>query len=160
MAKKVEVMQVLENLNKAQDKLAKKWADAILKSNLDAGENFRNHMFALIGYREDIETILEQVDEYITKNKRLIGITKKKTKKVKSSAKTKSSKSYFRTRPLPPVGTKLNGNYKGKKFTAIITDEGIKINGFQKLFSSMSSATAAVTGKKTISGWAFWKMKK
>ena len=162
MARKLSIEKVIANLDRAQNELAKKWADAILKSDIDTGENLRNHMLALIGYRKDIERILEQVDEYIAKNKLLetISSKEKKSKKGKSGSGTKSSRKYFRTKPLPPVGTKLYGSYKGKKFVATVTSKGIKVNGINKIFSSMSAATAAVTGKRTISGWAFWKFQK
>jgi hypothetical protein len=49
-------------------------------------------------------------------------------------------------------------NYKGKEYKAWVYRNGkIKFNG--KFFDSPSLAGIAVTKKKTINGWTFWKYK-
>jgi hypothetical protein len=64
-------------------------------------------------------------------------------------------------RELPPVGTILNGKFKGKPYKAKIvsdkassTGRGIKYEG--DIYQSMSAAAKAITRQST-NGWRFWK---
>jgi len=158
MAKKLRINHTLEQIERIQTELVRKRIDAIRKSDLDTDEFLRNHMLALEGYKKDIEVITEQINEYISSNK-LLTIRRKK-KKARSSKPTKSTspKNSGRIKPLPPVGTKLHGKYKNKEFWGDIIKNGVKIEGIDEVFPSMSAASVAVTGKKTISGWSFWKI--
>ena len=64
-------------------------------------------------------------------------------------------------RELPPVGTVLNGKFKGIPYKAkIVKDKSqtshraIKYDG--KLYSSMTAAAKAITNQ-SVNGWRFWK---
>ena len=125
-------------------------------------------MLTLDGFRQDIENIFIQLSNFISQSKILSfssirkpavkkETTVKATRKTppKSRAKRKSNKS--RTRPLPPVGTKLKGRYKGVDYWGDVTKNGIVIEGIEGTFLSMSGAATAVTNGKTVNGWDFWK---
>ena len=64
-------------------------------------------------------------------------------------------------RELPPVGTILNGKFKGKPYKAKVVSEkassagrGIKYEG--DIYPSMTAAAKAIT-KQPANGWRFWK---
>ena len=64
-------------------------------------------------------------------------------------------------RELPPVGTPLNGKFKGTMYKAkIVKDKsqasGRAINYAGKLYPSMTAAAKAIT-KQSVNGWRFWK---
>jgi hypothetical protein len=66
-----------------------------------------------------------------------------------------------KVRNMPPVGTKLQGKYKGRDYFAEVVEattfkigRGILFKG--ELFSSMSSAASKVR-KQPTNGWIFWK---
>ncbi len=158
MTKKITINHTLERLEKIQTELVRKRIDAIRKSDLDTDEFLRNHVLVLEGYRKDIEVITEQINEYISSNKLLVIRRKKRKGKTDKSTKSSNTKTGGRAKPLPPVGTKLHVKYKNKDFWGDITKKGVKIEGIDEVFPSMSAAVVAVTGKKTISGWSFWKI--
>lgn len=55
-------------------------------------------------------------------------------------------------------GKVLHANYKGKEYKAWVYSNGrIKVDG--QIFDSPSLAGLAVTKKKTMNGWRFWKYK-
>ncbi len=166
MPRKVDLVKVLEKLDNAQKELVKKRVDAIRKLDISKDENLREQMLTLDGFRQDIENILVQLNDFISKNKilSLSGIRKpaaktniKKTRSPISKGRAKKNIGKSRAKPLPPIGTKLKGKYKGKEYWGDVTKDGIVIENFEGVFSSMSGAATAVTGMKTVNGWAFWK---
>ena len=57
-----------------------------------------------------------------------------------------------------PEGKVIYTNYKGKEYKAWVSTNGrIRVNG--KRFNSPSLAGLAITKKKTMNGWKFWKYK-
>ena len=64
-------------------------------------------------------------------------------------------------RELPPIGTVLNGKFKGKPYKAkIVTDKkskaGKAIKYNNELYPSMTAAAKAITNQ-AVNGWRFWK---
>lgn len=61
---------------------------------------------------------------------------------------------------LPPVGTKLFSNYRGKKYEALIVEnkkspQGRAIKMKEKVYYSMTAAAKAITRNQS-GGWSFW----
>ena len=154
MAKKINIGKSIETLEKAQKELIRRRIDAIRKLDMTVDEQLRNQMLALDGFRKDIETLFAQLNVYILKN-RIIGGAPLKAAAEKSQIR--KHKNQPRSKSLPEVGTKLHGKYKGKEYWGDITKNGIVIEGMDEAFPTMSAAAKAVTGKNTVSGWAFWK---
>lgn len=77
----------------------------------------------------------------------------KRKKKAKIQRKgERPLKGYF------PEGKVIYANYKGKEYKAWVSTSGrIRVNG--KRFNSPSLAGLAITKKKTMNGWRFWKYK-
>ncbi len=170
MAKKFNIADVLDRLEKAQSELAKKRVKAIQELNIEKDEELRNHMLALDGFKKDLEDIASQLNDYIVKHKILTRgpgrPPKKKSAEAPAKAKAKKKKVARAkkkavsklAKPLPAVGTKLYGKYKGKEYWADVTKEGIVIEGVDGVFKTMSAAAFAATGRKNLSGWMFWKV--
>lgn len=64
-------------------------------------------------------------------------------------------------RELPPVGTILQGKFKGKPYKAkIVKDKnsssGKAIEYNKELYPSMTAAAKAITNQ-SVNGWRFWK---
>lgn len=66
-------------------------------------------------------------------------------------------------RHLPPVGTSLVAEFKGKRYNAVIVEardfpeeKAVKFDNI--LYRSMTAAARAVT-KQSTNGWRFWKTK-
>ena len=64
-------------------------------------------------------------------------------------------------RELPPVGTILQGKFKGKPYKAKIvknknSSSGKAIEYNKELYPSMTAAAKAIT-KNSVNGWRFWK---
>jgi len=76
-------------------------------------------------------------------------------KKAGSNDAAKKKKSTSR-KALPKVGTVMYARYKGKDYTAKITAEGVDWKG--KIYSSLSAAGCAVTGRPTCAGPRFWSL--
>ena len=95
--------------------------------------------------REEIETIFE-------------GVSSSETKKEKKGKITGES-----NRPLKGLFRayqRIYCSYKGEKYRAKVLSSGaIKMIPSGKLFNSPSLAGIAITKKKTMNGWRFWKYK-
>lgn len=154
MSKIAKIIRAIELLRKAQREIIKRRIDAIKKGDTATDENLRTLMLTLEGFRKDIDNIADKIVEYISTSK--LGFRISRAKEVKASRTGRKREG--RMKPLPPVGTDISGKYKGKEFFGVITEEGIKIEGIEGTFKSMSAAAQAVTGKKTFNGWAFWKI--
>ncbi|MFH1616780.1 MAG: GIY-YIG nuclease family protein [Planctomycetota bacterium] len=91
--------------------------------------------------------------------KQLDGIIGSKIRPVGKIKKRKFKKSD--KRPLQgyfPEGKVIYANYKGKEYKAWVYSNGrIKVNG--EIFDSPSLAGLAITKKRTMNGWRFWKYK-
>ncbi|RKZ28245.1 hypothetical protein DRQ26_01495 [bacterium] len=165
MARKIKYTDVLEKLDLAQKKLVEKRISAIKSMDIDRDESLREQMLTLDGFRRDIENIFAQLNDFITKHKILSATSARKTatkkRRVKRASKTQKTTSNIRksnrTKPLPPVGTQLVGKFKGVEYYGAVTKDGIVIEGIDGVFPSMSSAASAVTKRKNLNGWAFWK---
>ncbi len=59
--------------------------------------------------------------------------------------------------PLPPAGTVLETEYKGKKYKAILRENGACEFG-GTTYISLSAAARAITGRKVVSGRKFFKV--
>ncbi len=64
-------------------------------------------------------------------------------------------------RELPPVGTVLNGKFKGVAYKArIVSDKtnpaGRAVKYEDRVYPSMTAAAKAIT-KQPTNGWRFWK---
>ena len=64
-------------------------------------------------------------------------------------------------RQLPPVGTKLQGKFKGRDYFAKVVEapylkEGKGISYEGKIFSTMTAAATEIT-KNSVNGWRFWR---
>ncbi|GEM_PF-7121671 len=140
---------VLTKLDKALKKLASERAKAIKKLDTDRDEELRAHMLALKGYAEDLENLAAQIERYIAENR----FTSRRGRK--KGARGVAARG--NVKQLPPVGTKIWKRYKGKLYVGEVTEEGIKLEGFDQIFPSMTAACYAVTGQKNLSGWSFWK---
>ncbi len=64
-------------------------------------------------------------------------------------------------RELPPVGTTLQGKFKGETYTATIVEaeglpagRGVRLG--EDLYASFSAAAKAIT-KQSVNGWRFWQ---
>lgn len=154
MAKIAKITRALELLSRAQREIIKRRIEAIKKNDMSADENLRNQMLMLEGFRSDIDNIADRIVEYISTGKFGFRISKFKEGKFGRIGRRREG----RVKPLPPVGTDISGKYKGREFFGVVTEEGIKIEGVDGVFTSMSAAAQAVTGKKTINGWTFWKI--
>jgi len=140
---------VLTKLQKALQKLASERAKAIKKVDLERDEQLRAHMLTLKGYAEDLENLAAQIERYLAEN-RITG--RRGRKKGARGAGVRGN-----VKQLPPVGTKIWKKYKGKLYVGEVTEEGIKLEGFDQVFPSMTAACYAITGQKNLSGWSFWK---
>lgn len=160
MAKRINIARILDILDKSQRELVKRRVGAIRRIDLEADDTLRNHMLALDAYQKELESLITQIDEYVIKNKLIAGTERKaRVSRVKQVSKgAAKGKGKGRAKPLPPAGTKLYGKYKKREFRGEVTKNGIKLDGYKKIFPSMSAAAAVVTKKKTISGWSFWKV--
>ncbi|HDG68052.1 MAG TPA: DUF2924 domain-containing protein [candidate division Zixibacteria bacterium] len=140
---------VLTKLDKALKKLASERAKAIKKLNTERDEQLRAHMLTLQGYAEDLENLAAQIERYLAENK---FTSRRGRKKGARGAGVRGN-----VKKLPPVGTKIWKKYKGKLYVGEVTEDGIKLEGFDQVFPSMTAACYAVTGQKNLSGWSFWK---
>ena len=140
---------VLTKLQKALQKLASERAKAIKKLNTERDEQLRAHMLTLQGYEDDLKNLLTQIERYLAEN-RITG--RRGRKKGARGAAVRGN-----VKKLPSVGTKIWKKYKGKLYVGEVTEEGIKLEGFDQVFPSMTAACYAVTGQKNLSGWSFWK---
>ncbi|MGD1042488.1 MAG: GIY-YIG nuclease family protein [Sedimentisphaerales bacterium] len=97
-------------------------------------------------------------DEWIIRRGGILGENEKDTRRVEHR-KRKIKKTD--KRPLQgyfPQGKVIHANYKGKEYKAWVYSNGrIKVNG--EIFDSPSLAGIAITKKKTMNGWRFWKYK-
>jgi len=161
MEKKPNIVKTIEALDKAQKEIAKKRVEAIRKLDLETDEALRSHMLVLSGFQQDMDELFTKIDEYIKRNKLASTRTPKEpsgTPVAKLRIKKTTQGVRGRAKDLPQPGSKLHGKYKNREYWGDITEDGVKIEGFDVVFPSMSAAAAAVTGKKTISGWTFWKV--
>ena len=151
MLDKRKVMQVLNKLEKARKRLAEERIRAIKKADLEKDEQLRTHMLTLEGYAEDMMNLATQIEKYLSENK--ISTRRRTARKVAGETGKRGN-----VKKLPPVGTKIWRVYKGKLYEGVVTEEGIKVEGFDKVFPSMTAAAYAITGQKNLSGWTFWKI--
>jgi len=107
---------------------------------------------------KDLRPLLKRKlkDEWVKQLDGIIGnrighASKIKKGKIKKSDK-RTLQGYF------PEGKVIYANYKGKEYKAWVYSNGrIKVKG--ELFDSPSLAGLAITKKKTMNGWRFWKYK-
>jgi hypothetical protein len=94
----------------------------------------------------------KQEIEDIFKGYKLFDKKKRKRRRKHKIKKFNSLRGYF------PAGKVIYANYKGEEYKAWVFSNGrIKVNG--EIFDSPSLAGLAVTKKRTMNGWRFWKYK-
>ena len=95
-------------------------------------------------------------DEWIKQRGGIIGNKIRPAGKIKKGKIRKSGK-----KPLQgyfPGGKVIYADYKGNEYKAWVYSNGrIKVNG--EIFESPSLAGLAITKKRTMNGWRFWKYK-
>lgn len=106
---------------------------------------------------QTLNSTLNQLMKDFDANRRagLIGgsVARRRQKSIaKKAGGTKSLAGIFSKR------VKLKGFYKGETFFATLRKDG-KISYKNKLYESPTRVAKIVTGRKTISGWSFWRFK-
>ncbi len=161
MARQVDIAAVLKRVDKALEELRSRRIKAIKKGDIERDEELRAHMLNIDGFMKDIENAVQQLDDYIKKNKLLVGAGLRRAGRRGRPPKERAAKAPARRRgrakPLPPVGTHLFARYKGKSYFGQITEEGVVVEGIDGVFPTMTAAARAVTGLPNLSGWIFWK---
>jgi len=118
-----------------------------LKGKLKGSRNLRPTLKRIM--TEDSRRVIKEIFGQTQKPKKK---AKKKTSRKKDTKTDKPLKGYFSRR------TALYAVYKGKKYKAFVFTTGtMKFAG--QLYGSPSLAGIAVTKKKTINGWKFWRYK-
>ena len=107
---------------------------------------------------KDLSPLLKRKldDEWVKQRGGIIGNKIRPAGKIKKGKIKKSGKKpmqgYF------PEGKVIYADYKGKEYKAWVYSNGrIKVNG--EIFDSPSLAGLAITKKRTMNGWRFWKYK-
>jgi len=87
----------------------------------------------------------------------IFGSSKSDKKKIKQKifAKYRSKPSKPGLKGILPAGTEIVAPYKGRRYTATVTEEG-KILYDGKVFNSPSGAGEFIRGGKATNGWQFW----
>ncbi len=124
-----------------------------MKGRLKGSRNLRPTLKRIMteDSRRIIKEILGQADKPVKR-------TKAKPKAKRKTRKPQSPKTERPLYGLFPKGKVLYCSYKGKEYKAwVCTNARIRVNG--QYYDSPSVAGIAVTKKKTINGWKFWKYK-
>ena len=125
------------------------------KGRLKGSKNLRPALKRIL--TEDAKKVLGEI----------LGETKKPKKKAKKKSKREKTtkgdtpRTTKKVRPLKgmfPTGKLIYAAYKGKNYKAWVYSSGT-IKYAKQLYNSPSLAGIAVTKKKTINGWKFWKYK-
>jgi hypothetical protein len=107
---------------------------------------------------KDLRPLLKRrlKDEWIKQLGGIIGYRNRPVGKIKKGKIKKTDK-----KPLQgyfPEGKVIHADYKGKEYKGWVYSNGrIKVKG--KIFDSPSLAGLAITKKRTMNGWRFWKYK-
>jgi len=104
--------------------------------------------------------MVDTVDDVIVKLLKNWNKTKKQRQKVQLNFFITPEDEYL------PMGLAMIGTYHNEVFEAVVTDKGIKVNGFSQPFLNLTRAAVAVkqargAGVKTSqsNGWLFWRFR-